>query len=164
MDKTCALTGHRALSADFSAERLREQLLRLIGKGTDTFLCGMARGFDFAAAEVLLALKREYPLRLVACVPCADQAKGFSAENKKKYENLLNACDETVILHESYLNGCMFERNRYMVDRADFVFAYLARKKGGTAYTVNYAKRKGKPVLFYGEPEQLTFFGEIKEK
>lgn len=164
MDKTCALTGHRALGADFSAERLREQLLRLIGKGTDTFLCGMARGFDFAAAEVLLALKREYPLRLVACVPCADQAKGFSAENKKKYENLLNACDETVILHESYLNGCMFERNRYMVDRADFVFAYLARKKGGTAYTVNYAKRKGKPVLFYGENEQLTFFGEIKEK
>jgi hypothetical protein len=38
-------------------------------------------------------------------------------------------------------------RNRAMVDRCDRVFAlYDGRAKGGTYYTIEYAKRKGKAV------------------
>ena len=50
---------------------------------------------------------------------------------------LLERCDERVVLHARYETGCMFERNRYMVDRCDMVLAYLrgACEKGGTYYT-----------------------------
>lgn len=62
----------------------------------------------------------------------------------------MERCDERVVLHERYETGCMFERNRYMVDRCDMVLAYLrgACEKGGTYYTVRYAQKTGKPVLY----------------
>ena len=42
----------------------------------------------------------------------------------------------------------MFARNRYMVDRADRVLAYLTAPQGGTYYTVRYAEKKGVPVQY----------------
>ena len=67
---------------------------------------------------------------------------------KEKYEALLSACDEKIVLHEKYENGCMFERNRCMVDRCDVLLAYLETERGGTFYTVNYAKKRGKRIVF----------------
>lgn len=157
MPTTCALTGHRILAKDFSAKQLQAHLRDLIEEGTDTFLCGMALGFDLACAEALAALRRYYPLRLVACIPCADQSACFTQEQRQQYLRALAACDESVILHERYTEGCMFERNRYMVDNADLLFAYLIKPAGGTLYTVNYAKRKHKRVIFYGY-KQLSLF------
>ena len=42
----------------------------------------------------------------------------------------------------------MFERNRRMVDNCDVLLAYLENERGGTFYTVNYAKKKGKRIVF----------------
>ena len=145
---SCAVTGHRVLGKNFSAERLEEALRSLCAEGCDTFYCGMALGFDTVCGEALLRLKGEYPVRLVACIPCADQSERFSAAQRARYDALLSACDERVVLHERYENGCMFERNRYMVDRCDVLLAYLESGCGGTLYTVNYARKKGKRVLF----------------
>ncbi len=146
--KVCAVTGHRVLGKNFSAQKLEEALLSLIGEGADTFLCGMALGFDLACGELIAKIKGTIPVKLVACIPCADQSGGYSAKQRARYDALLAACDERVVLHEHYENGCMFERNRYMVDRCDVLLAYLASERGGTYYTVNYAKKKGKRVLF----------------
>ena len=41
----------------------------------------------------------------------------------------------------------MFERNRLLVDKCDVLLAYLRTQRGGTFYTVNYAKKAGKPVV-----------------
>ena len=144
----CALTGHRVLGKGFSRERLEQCLRALIAEGADTFYCGMALGFDLYCCELLLRLREEFPVRIVACVPCADQAARYSPRAKEKYEALLSACDEKIVLHEKYENGCMFERNRYMVDRADVLLAYLETERGGTFYTVNYAKKRGKRIVF----------------
>ena len=42
---------------------------------------------------------------------------------------------------------CMLKRNRHLVDGSSVCIAYLAQEKGGTAYTVNYAKEHGLTVL-----------------
>lgn len=144
----CALTGHRTLGEEFSPARLRRALESLLKEGTDTFYCGMAMGFDLAAGELLVRLRKKYPLRLVACIPCADQAERFPLSLRRRYEALLSACDERVVLFPAYEKGCMFARNRYMVDRADCVLAYLTAPQGGTYYTVRYAEKKGVPVLY----------------
>ena len=40
-----------------------------------------------------------------------------------------------------------YKRNRKIVDNADVVYALMSsRRKGGTGYTVDYAKSKGKKV------------------
>lgn len=146
--KVCALTGHRVLGKNFSSDKLERALLSLIEEGTDTFLCGMALGFDITCGEEIVHLRKEHPVRLVACIPCADQSARFTEGQRARYDSLLSACDEKVILHESYAEGCMFERNRYMVDRCDVLLAYLEGGRGGTLYTVKYAQKKGKRVLF----------------
>ncbi len=145
----CALTGHRALRAGFDEIKLESALRALIGEGADTFFCGMAMGFDLVCCKILASLKREFPIKIVACIPCADQSGRFPAQAKKMYGELLEECDEKVVLHETYCDGCMFERNRYMVDRCDVLLAYLLSEKGGTAYTVRYAQKRGKKVVFF---------------
>ena len=153
MRKTCALTGHRDLAADFDRNALYDQLEELIRGGCDRFLCGMAAGFDLAAGECLIDLKEKYRIAVVACVPYLGQERGFSEGDRARYRSLLQACDETVVLHERYENGCLLERNRYMVDRADILLAYCLRDKGGTAYTVRYAQKQGIPVYLISTPQ-----------
>ncbi|MGI6182049.1 MAG: DUF1273 domain-containing protein [Agathobaculum sp.] len=42
----------------------------------------------------------------------------------------------------------MFRRNRWLIDHASFVLAvYNGSPKGGTAYTVNYARQKNRAVI-----------------
>ena len=42
----------------------------------------------------------------------------------------------------------MFQRNRWMVDHASFVIAvYNGSGKGGTAYTVDYARKTNRAVI-----------------
>lgn len=143
----CAVTGHRVLDADFSRDRLRGALCSLAEAGVCTFFCGMAQGFDLACADEILSLRSERPLRLIACVPCGDQAERYPRRARERYDRILAACDERILLHERYCPGCMFERNRYMVDRAVVVLAYFRGRKGGTGYTVSYAKKQGVPVF-----------------
>ena len=40
-------------------------------------------------------------------------------------------------------------RNRYMVDKADFVVAYVTHGWGGAAETLEYANKKKKSVILY---------------
>ena len=138
------------LGREFRRAVLEEKLDFLLARGADTFLCGMALGFDLLCGELLAERKKSVPLRLVACIPCADQSGAFPPAAKRRYDALLGSCDERVVLHERYETGCMFERNRYMVDRCDLLFAYLREgsKKGGTYYTVRYAVRQKKPVFY----------------
>lgn len=147
----CALTGHRQIEPGFSLDLLQKYLEEMLENGVDTFYCGMAIGFDLYCAHFLLQLKERYSFRLVACIPYAGQSDRFSPQWKQIYRRCVEDADEAVVLNDTYTRQCMSERNRYMVDRADFVFAYCTQKKGGTAFTVRYARSKGKRVFFYGE-------------
>lgn len=148
MSKTCAFTGHRNLiSYDFDNALLDRVVLDLIKTGTTNFLCGMARGFDLAAAESVIMYKRDYDVRLTACLPCANQTDSFSKANKQKYEAVLQHCDEVITLAPAYYRGCMLERDRYMVDNCDLVVCFLRENSGGTFYTVNYARKLGKKII-----------------
>lgn len=148
--KVCALTGHRNLSPAFDENILYDTLEALIGEGYDCFLCGMAKGFDLTALECLRNLKQKYRLTIEACIPYEGQETAFSYDERKKYRELLDWCDHKTILYREYRNGCYLARDRYMVDCADIVLAYCKRETGGTAYTVDYANRKGIPVRFVG--------------
>ncbi|MDE6411523.1 MAG: DUF1273 domain-containing protein [Clostridia bacterium] len=147
MSFSCALTGHRVLPKDFNEKKLSEELELLIISGYTYFYCGMAEGFDLRALKVLIDLKKQYSIKIEACVPYRGQEKKFSAEMKTLYKSLINACDERTVFFEKYTDGCYLLRNRYMVEKSDCVYAYCTRETGGTAYTVRYAKSKGKSIV-----------------
>ena len=143
----CALTGHRVLERNFSCAALEEKCRELIAQGADTFYCGMALGFDLVCCGVLASLKREFPIKIVACIPCADQEKYYPVEDRQRYARALAGSDEKILLAEKYYRGCMHRRNDYMAEKADVLLAYCRKNSGGTAYTVRKFRRAGKPVF-----------------
>ena len=144
----CALTGHRVLGKDFNEMVLRDTFARLIQEGVTVFLCGMAVGFDTVCCRLLYELRKEYAITVVACIPFAGQENKFSKKKKKTYEEYTRLSDEKVILYDAYTPGVYFGRNRYMIDRCNVVLAYLHTERGGTHYTVEYAKKKNKQIIY----------------
>ena len=141
--KNCVFTGHRELGDDFSKFRLKKTIETLIKQGTENFYNGMAMGFDLLAAECVLALRKKHPhVKLIACVPCYGQEKYFSDADKKRYVKILKKADETVVLSDHYYQGCMQNRDKYMVERADVMIAYCTKATGGAAYTVKIFKKR----------------------
>ena len=148
IETTCAFTGHRVIENPIDTVFFEKCVQGLIDKGFDTFLCGMAMGFDLLAGETVARLKKNNPqIKLIACVPCPDQDKYYTAEDKERYRVLLAACDEVKLLSERFYKGCMLSRDRYMVDNSSIVFGYGGGKKGGTYYTITYAQSKKKRVI-----------------
>ena len=149
---SCAITGHRSLPIGFDREKVKQFLRTLIEKGVEKFYNGLAIGFDLLTAELIVELKREYPkVKLYGCVPFYGQERYYNQEDKLRYQRLLNCCEEVTVLNEEYHKGSYFQRNDYMIEKADVLFAYCKEEKGGTAYTVRlFAKRKGiQNVLFF---------------
>ena len=147
---SCAFTGHRFLDESFSLKTLKKEIERLIkNENVNCFYCGMAMGFDLIAGETVVELKKKYPIKLIACVPFLEQDKYFSQKDKIRYVELLEKCDERLLISEKYYKDCLLKRNRYMVNKSDFLIAYLRKDNGGTAYTVNYFKQKNPDNIIY---------------
>ena len=150
---TCAVSGHRLLCDDFDKEQLKNDLVKIIEKGYTIFLTGMAQGFDLACFKALSILKKDYPeIKICAVIPCQDQSRYFSPEERYEYFELLESADFIAKEEKSYFKGCMLLRNNYLIDNCSLLYAYFnGEKRGGTYYTVNRAKNHGVNVEFFGE-------------
>ena len=145
--ESCAFSGHRILGKDFDYNLLDRVILNLIKSGVKNFYCGMAKGFDTAAAESVLNYKKDYDVTITACIPCETQSETFSDRAKERYESILARCDGKIVFSADYFTGCMQQRDRYLADNCDVLVCYLRRKSGGTFYTVNCAKKNGIKVI-----------------
>lgn len=150
-EKTCCFTGHREIPAEkfmYIKGRLDEELEKLINGGITSFCAGGAKGFDTIAAMSVLAARERHPeVRLVLILPCPEQADRWSEIDKLNYEEIKRRADEVRIVSEHYTRFCMQQRNRALVDSASVCICYCEKNTGGTAYTVNYAKKSGIEII-----------------
>ena len=154
-EHTVCFTGHRLLGKQDASVLacLNELLEHLYTQGYRDFLCGGALGFDLYAAEQVIRLRTQHPdVRLIFCLPCADQSARWKATDCHRYERLLYMGDETRVLSPQYYDGCMQVRNAYMVDRSNLCIAYMKRLNGGTLTTVRYAAAQDVPVVNIAVP------------
>lgn len=126
-----------------------DQLIeRLVADGYTEFRCGGAQGFDTIAALKVLEKKKKYPgVRLCLFLPCKDQTRGWSEGAKAAYDAVLERADSVIYTSDEYTRWCMHARNRAMVDGSDLCVAYCSSQTGGTAYTVEYAKKNGVKII-----------------
>lgn len=154
-EKTACFTGHRKIPPESISElsqRLKNTLLRLIEEGYMYFGAGGALGFDTLATQCVLSLKKQYPhIKLILVLPCITQTKGWSKNDIAIYEEIKSQADKVVYTSQEYTRGCMHKRNRHLVDNSSACISYLTESKGGTFYTVNYAKSKGVEVINIAE-------------
>lgn len=150
-----AFTGHRpeqliGVDEEELDHHIFVEIARCIDEGYHTFYCGAARGADIMCGETVVSLREGSGLqvRLICVIPYRNQAVGWDDIWKLRYWQLRRDADENILLNGEFRRGCCQVRNRYMVDHADRIVAvYDGRDKGGTAYTVEYARKKGKEIV-----------------
>lgn len=150
-NQTCCFTGHRKIPPEryeVIAERLRCQITALIHQGVLYFGTRGALGFDTMAARSVLELRELYPqIRLILVLPCKKQTRGWSDADVVMYKRIKKACDKYVYISDAYTSDCMYKRNRHLVNFSSYCICYLTKRTGGTAYTVDYAKKRGLTVI-----------------
>ena len=160
--RSCCFTGHRPSKLPFGyneedprcvrlKEKLKKEIIRQIEEnGVTHFITGMALGIDMFAAEEVIELKKTYPdITLEAAIPCETQCSRWSEGLRERYFAILEHCDSKMVLFPHYTRFCMQKRDEYMVNNSQSVIAlYIEGTPGGTKYTVEYAKKKGKDVVF----------------
>ena len=152
--QTCCCTGHRPKGFPFRygidlkkhnayLQMLKEKTeLAVTEYGITHFISGMAIGVDLDFAEIVLKLKDKYPITLECAIPCPNQTLKWSDADKARYESILKSADKVNIISDRYTAECMLKRNRYMVDKSEFVIAvFNGIEQGGTWYTINYARK-----------------------
>lgn len=150
-DKSCCFTGHRKIpykDMDILPIRIRSAIIKLINEGYLNFNAGGALGFDTLAAKTVLDLKSEYKdIKLSLYLPHFTQADSWSERDRWLYEHIKSNADGVFYASQDYVRGCMHMRNRMLVDNSSVCICYLTQDKGGTAYTVDYAKRNNLRVI-----------------
>ena len=155
----CAFTGHRPYKFPWRYDEtdsrcvalkavLAEQIAALAARGFTQFLSGMAEGTDAWCAQAVLALRKKNPAVKLHCIlPCTTQSEKWAASSRALYRSILEQADSVVYVSRDYHKDCMLERNRFLVDHAAVLLAvYNGERRGGTAATVRYARKKNREI------------------
>lgn len=139
-----AITGHRA--KDLKNEQYVYAQLKhaFHDLRADKVIQGMCDGVDLMAAKVAYLDRIPY----IAVKPWSTHtvAEGWLHQYKQaeKYAEHVEIINQSEIFPGPHV---YHERNRWMVDRAGVVVAvWSGHKKGGTYATVEYAKKKERPI------------------
>lgn len=112
----------------------------LIEQGAITFYLGGHGAFDSMAASVLKAQKKRYPhIELVLVLAYLNSKRNTFGYDSTIYPPL------EMVPHRFAISY----RNRWMVESADVVVAYVLHEWGGAATTLRYAKQEKKQIVSY---------------
>lgn len=143
--KTVCFTGHRDIEKTHALRlpsMLDARIRALYERGARDFRAGGALGFDMVAALKVLEIRETLPLRLVLCLPCRDQTRGWDEASCRAYRYVLDHADEIHYTADRYTPTCMLERDRALVDGSDVCIAYCVKNRGGAFYTCSYALKR----------------------
>lgn len=151
----CCFTGHRSIEQSHAESLVGltdDAIEKMIERGVTVFRNGGAVGFDTLAALKVIEKRKKYPhIRLEMYLPCKEQSKKWNDFSKAVYEFVLTHADSIRYVSEEYTSHCMLDRNKKMVDGSHFCIAYCLNSSGGTAFTVEYAKKRSVRVFNLGD-------------
>ena len=149
--RTACFTGHRKIPVQ-EIKGIEKQLDKIIEKlyqkGVIFYGAGGSYGFDMLAEKAVIRARNKHKeIKLILVLPCKDQEKYWTENNKAAFAEIKNKADKIVYLSENYSKDCMHKRNRHLVNFSGYCVAYLNKNSGRTAYTVNYARQNGLEIV-----------------
>ncbi|MFI3326153.1 MAG: hypothetical protein R3Y35_08250 [Clostridia bacterium] len=131
--------GHSSVSDLVNVEKwLYDTTEDLILKGAKTFYLGGYGEFDVLCKRVLLKHKKKYSnIELILIVPYLNHNMITQGYDGTIYPEIENTPPKFAIV----------KRNKWMVEKADIVVAYVTHNFGGAFQTLRHAKTKRK-ILF----------------
>ena len=138
---TVTFCGHAQISQSEKIEKwLYDVTQKLIEQGATTFYLGGYGAFDFLAASVLRMQKKQHPqIELILVLAYLNTGRDTSGYDRTVYRPLDTVPRRFAISH----------RNRWMVESADVVVAYVLHDWGGAATTLRCARQKKKQIISY---------------
>ena len=136
----CTFFGHRDCPETIKPY-LREVLTDLIiNQEVDTFYVGNQGRFDGIVRSVLRELEQEHPEIHYAVV------LAYMPGKKNEYDDFSDTIlpEGIEAVHPRY---AISWRNRWMLQRSDYVVTYITHSWGGAAQYAQKAKRAGKTVM-----------------
>ena len=147
--KRCCFAGHNETYGDEVKEKIKEIAIKLIEeKGVVEFWVGNYGGFDRCAALAIREVKEMLEqVKLVLVLPYLTKVvSDYKEEYYEKYDEIVIAD----ISEKTPARLKIIEANEYMVDNCEYMICNVEHSWGGAARTMEYAKRKGKVVLNFG--------------
>lgn len=149
--RRCCFTGHRPEKLDLPAEMVYDKLKKAvefaIGQGKKTFVCGMARGIDLWAGQVVIEKKKTHPdIKLICATPYVGFESRWTTSWQQLYAFVLSHSDYKLSISKQYDPGCFQRRNEWMVNHSSMVIAAYNGERGGTRNTIQFARDCGVPV------------------
>ena len=151
--KTCCFTGHRPQffpwggnTGDPAAVKmlhaLESEILQAIADGYTTFLYGGALGVDTWAAEIVLQLRKNLSLMLMAVLPFP----GYNVDvTEDSYRQIIAESDRILYVEATQRMSALAARDRYMVDHSSRLIAVYDERShihSGTWRALCYAREK----------------------
>ena len=135
--------GHRQVENEDQVRQWLENAVDgLIREGADVFYLGGYGGFDRMALSVVNKAKEAHPgLKSILVLPYLNSSMDLDAYDGSIYPPLEKVPRRYAISR----------RNRWMVDQADVVIAYVIHEWGGAATTLRYAEAKKKTIKRFPE-------------
>lgn len=115
------------------------------------FYTGGMGEFDGMCAAAVRTAKRRHPdlkIHLTLVLPYMSNKVNTEKAHYEYYYDDIILPEE---LYGVHYKAAIQKRNRWMVDRADYLIAYVFRDFGGAFETVKYAKKQGKLVVNLAE-------------
>lgn len=134
----CTFFGHRDCPGSVKAS-LYEAIERLIcNQRVDTFYVGTQGSFDRMAYGALAELRHRYShIKVYRILAYMSKPGDTDTADTIVPEGIENAHPRYAIVH----------RNNWMIDRSDYVIAYVTHSFGGAYQVVERAKKKGKMII-----------------
>ena len=131
--------GHKQVENEDQVRQWLENAVDgLIREGADVFYLGGYGGFDRMALSAVNKAKEAHPsVRAILVLPYLDRSMDLDAYDGSIYPPLEKVPRRYAISR----------RNRWMVDQADVVVAYVIHEWGGAATTLRYAEAKKKTII-----------------
>ena len=153
---SCTFAGHRNLFLPNADRKIEMALDGLIARDEPlVFYTGGMGEFDSKCASAVRAAKHRHhgkEIRLILVLPYMSNRLNT---DRNYYES---SFDDVMIPRELagiHPKAAIQKRNRWMVDRSDYLIACVHRDFGGAYETAQYAMRKGVPVLNLAQQEPL---------
>ncbi len=153
--RRCCFTGHRpeklGVSESEAVKALRAAIHDAYTSGYQTFISGMARGVDIWAAEIVLQEREKHPdIHLICVLPHPDFETRWKQEWQRRYTAILAKADLIKTVCPTFSMSAYQKRNEWMVDHSSLVLAFYNGEPGGTANTIQYARKHGVDVNIIG--------------
>ncbi|MEG1886552.1 MAG: DUF1273 domain-containing protein [Oscillospiraceae bacterium] len=144
----CTFTGHREVYLSGINAKITDSINDFLKKDTSfIFYTGGMGEFDVMCSAAVSTAKKEHrelEIKLVLVMPYMSNRLNTGKDYYKSYYDDIIIPEE---LQGEHYKSIITRRNRWMIDQADLVLAYVRRDFGGAFSALKYANKLKKEVI-----------------